>query len=228
MKGTYIMKKITKILSAIVACSAAISMAAVSASAFKLDKDLKTGWSVSITVPGEEFEEADEDSVFTLTYEADKSLAEKDGHNYWCVKTMLNDTGWPFIDTLVGLELSEGKDSYPLDPEKTEIKFTIPAEDLENLKVAGMAFMGHGIKLGELTFSNDEKLSADAGSTDTAAAPAEETKTETTAAVDSASTASTTDAKGGSNPKTGVEDIAGLSLMILSAGVAVASSKKRK
>ncbi|MBR5091242.1 MAG: hypothetical protein IK093_17590, partial [Ruminiclostridium sp.] len=152
--------KITKILAAAAACSVAATMLAVSASAYDLNKDLKTGWSASITVPAEEFEDATPDSVWTLTFTADASLADSNGHNYWCVKPMINDTGWPFINTLVGPALSEGGDSYPVDPEATEIKFTIPAAELDHLKEAGMAFMGHGVTLGKLTFSDTDTLPA--------------------------------------------------------------------
>ena len=198
--------KLKKILAAAAAAAIAVSALAVNAVAYDLNKDLKIGWSVSTTVPAEEFEEA--------TFEADASLAEKDGHNYWCVKPMINDTGWPFIDTLVGPGLSEGKDSYPVEVGQTEMKFTIPAEELEHLQTAGMAFMGHGVTLGTLTFSNDETLPAPA-----AAEPAADAE----AAQETTTAAATT-----SNPATGVEDLAGLTMAALvSGGVAFLARKRR-
>ncbi len=209
--------KMTKILAASAAAAVAVSMFAVSTAAYDLNKDLKTGWSVSTTVPADEFEDTTTDTVWTLTYTIDDSLAEKDGHNYWCVKPMINDTGWPFISTLVGPTLSENKDTYVCAPGTTEIKFTIPAEELEHLQTAGMAFMGHGVTLGSLTYSNDETLPAPA-ETETVAAVED-----TTASDVAAATETKTD-----NPATGVDDLAGLTMAALvSAGVAVLSRKHR-
>lgn len=213
MERTNIMK-LRKILAAAAAAAVAVSTLAVSAFAYDINKDLKTGWSVSTTVPGEEFEGATPDSVFTITFTVDESLAEIEGHNYWCIKPMINDTGWPFIDTFVGRELSEGKDSYPVQPGETEMKFTIPAEELEHLQVAGMAFMGHGVTLGSITFSNSETLAP------AAAAPAAEVTT-------TAETTTTAAATTSSNPATGVEDLAGaVALMVASAGLAFAARKR--
>lgn len=210
--------KLRKILSAVAAAAVAVSALAVSAFAYDLNKDLKTGWSVSTTVPGEEFEGATPDSVFTITFTVDESLADVEGHNYWCIKPMINDTGWPFIDTFVGRELSDGKDSYPVQPGETEMKFTIPAEELEHIQVAGMAFMGHGVTLGSITFSNDETLAPAAAAVEETTPAAAETTT---------AEATTTSAKGG-NPSTGVEDFAGLGLVMLaSAGVMIVSAKRK-
>ena len=202
-----IIMSIRKILAAAAATAVAVSALAVSAAAYDLNKDLKTGWSVSTTVPGDEFEDATPDSVFTLTFTVDESLAEKEGHNYWCVKPMINDTGWPFISTLVGPALSEGGDSYPVEPGQTELKFMIPADELEHLQTAGMAFMGHGVTLGTLTFSNDETL-----------APA---------AVADAAPAVTT-AQNGGNPATGTGDIFGAAAVMLASAGVVAAARKRK
>lgn len=243
--------KLTKIIAVIAASAAAVTSLAVSVSAYDINKDLKTGWSVSTVIPGEEFEDADADSVFTITFEADASLAEKDGHNYWCIKPMLNDTGWPFIDSLVGPTLSDGKDSYVIAPEDTEIKFTIPAEKLEEIQVAGMAIMGHGIKLGTFSFSNSDTLTAaapaetTAAEETTAAAPAEtkaaetkaaetkatETKAETAAPaadVQADTTAAPAPAKSDKNPRTGVTDIVVYGALALISGGAAAASRKRK
>ncbi len=205
---------IKKILAAIAASAVAVSAFAVSAAAYDLNKDLKTGWSVSITVPGEEFEGATTDSVFTVTFTVDESLAEKEGHNYWCIKPMINDEGWPFIDTLVGPALSEGGDSYPVEPGQTELKFTIPAAELEHLQTAGMAFMGHGVTLGTITYSNDETL-----------APA---AAETTAAVVEDAAPAVTTAQAGGNPATGTADIfAAAAVMTVAAGTVIASRKRK-
>ncbi len=209
--------KLRKILASVAAAAVAVSAMAVSAFAYDLNKDLKTGWSVSTTVPGEEFEGATTSSVFTLTFTVDESLSDIEGHNYWCVKPMINDTGWPFINNLVGPALSEGGDSYPVEPGQTEIKFTIPAEELEHLQVAGMAFMGHGVTLGSLTFSDSETLAPAAAAEPAPAADA-------APAADTAA-ASTTAASG--NPATGVEDLGGALLgMFAAAGLAFASRKR--
>lgn len=86
-----------------------------------------------------------------------------DGQNYWCIKPMVNDAGWPFISTLNGAVLSEGGDSYALEMDSDSMSFTIPADQLELLQTAGMAVMGHGIELLEMTFS-DEPVAAPAES----------------------------------------------------------------
>lgn len=218
--------KFTKVIS-VAAAAACVSAFAVNACAYTLDKDLRTGWSANITVPGEEFEGATPDSVFTLTFTADASLADMEGHNYWCVKPMINDTGWPFIANLVGPTLSEGGDTYALTADMTEIKFTIPAEELEHVQVAGMAFMGHGIKLNELTFSNDETLAAapaaePAAAEETAAPAAEETAAPATGDVQAATVSS----KG--SPDTGIADVAAVAGVAVIAGGALLISRKRK
>ncbi len=150
--------KIRKVLSVIAAAAVAVATFAVSASAYELNKDLKTGWSISTTVPGSEFEGITEDSVITITYTADPSLADMPGHEYWVIKPMINDTGWPLIENIKGLEPSEDGSSYVVPVDGTEIKFCFPADQIEHIQIAGLAFMGHGITLGELTVSNDETL----------------------------------------------------------------------
>lgn len=144
------MKKIVSVVTS-VAAAAALSL---SASAYTIDFDLGFGWSANTTIPGSEFEAATPDTTITITYEVNKGLADMPNQDYWCLKPMINDAGWPFIDDL-GLELSEGKDSYPVDVDSTSVSFKIPAETLEHVQVAGMAFMGHGVKLLEMTLSND-------------------------------------------------------------------------
>ena len=210
--------KLRKLIASFAAAAAAVSVFALGASAYDINKDLKTHWNVSTTVPAEEFEGATSDSVFTLTLTVDESLKDMTAHDYWCVKTMINDTGWPFIDNLAGVTLSEGKDTYVVSPGMTEIKFTIPADVLETLQSTGMAFMGHGVTLGSLTFSNDETLPEPsepaAAADDTAPAAGN---------VDAA-----TDVSKGGNPPTGVEDLVGLTTAALISGCVMVLSRKRR
>ena len=191
--------KIRKVLSVIAAAAVAVATFAVSASAYELNKDLKTGWSISTTIPGSEFAEITEDSVITLTYTADPSLADMPGHEYWVIKPMVNDTGWPLVENIKGLEPSEDGSSYVVPVDGTEVKFCVPADTIEHIKIAGIAFMGHGVTLGELTISNDETLPE---------------------AVPEAP-------KGGSdNPSTGV-GLGGTMVLITSAGVILLSRKRK-
>ncbi len=214
MKGIIAMK-IRKILAALAATVVAVSAMAVSAFAVEINKDMKSHWTESTIIDAEtfasEFADATPDSVFTLTLEVDESLADKKGHEYWCVKTMVNDTGWPFIDNLIGVTLSEGKDTYVVNPGDTYIKFQIPADVLETLNQTGLAFMGHGVKLLELTCSNDETLPAPAADTAPAAGN-----------VDAA-----TDSSKGS-PDTGIADVAAVAGIAVLAGGAFIVAKKRK
>lgn len=214
MKGTIAMK-IRKILAALAATVVAVSAMAVSAFAVEINKDMKSHWTESTIIDAEtfssEFADATPDSVFTLTLEVDGSLADKKGHEYWCVKPMVNDTGWPFIDNLIGVTLSEGKDTYVVNPGDTYIKFQIPADVLETLNQTGLAFMGHGVKLLELTCSNDETLPAPAADTAPAAGN-----------VDAA-----TDSSKGS-PDTGIADVAAVAGIAVLAGGAFIVAKKRK
>ena len=212
MKGTIAMK-IRKILAALAATVVAVSAMAVSAFAVEINKDMKSHWTESTIIDAEtfssEFADATPDSVFTLALEVDGSLADKKGHEYWCVKPMINDTGWPFIDNLIGVTLSEGKDTYVVNPGDTYIKFQIPADVLETLNETGLAFMGHGVKLLDLTFSNDETL---------AAADPEPAAGNVDAATDSS--------KG--SPDTGIADVAAVAGIAVLAGGAFIVAKKRK
>ncbi len=211
------MKKFISVITA-AAAAAAISAAA---GAYSINKDLGFGWSTSVTIGAEEFADVTPDTTVTITYNVNESLADMDGQNYWCIKPMVNDAGWPFISTLNGAVLSEGGDSYTLEMDSSSISFTIPADQLELLQNAGMAIMGHGIELLEMTFS-DEPVAAPTDSTENAAdveTPAEdpaatETPAETTAP-----------AKG--NPDTGVSGIAAVSgAAIIAAGVLFATRRK--
>ena len=193
------MKKFVSVITA----AAAMTALSVSASAYTLDTDLGFGWSANKTIPAEEFENVTTDSTVTITYETNAALAAMPNQDYWCIKTMINDEGWPFIDDLIGPELSESKDSYSLDVESSSISFKIPAEALEHLQIAGMAIMGHGIKLLEMTVSND--------------APATPAADTTTDKIPSAA-----------NPDSGVESVAVVAGAAALALGAMIVTKKRK
>ena len=139
-----------KIIAAIAALGT-IAAVSAAAGAVTLDKDLGMGWSASITVAGDEFADLTTDSVVKVTFTVDQSLADMEGQDYWCIKPMVNDAGWPFLNTLNDAQLSEGGDSYTIQPEDTFIEFKFSADDIEWVQNAGLAFMGHGIVLEELT-----------------------------------------------------------------------------
>ena len=217
----------------------ATAILAASASAYDLNKDFKTGWSISTTVPGSEFEEVTENSVITITYTADPSIADMPGHDYWVIKPMINDTGWPLVAGISQLQPSEDGSSYVVPVDGTEIKFTLPAADIEHIQIAGLAFMGHGITVGTLTVSNDEPVPPAYTPSEEAPAdeaPAEETpaeeepvviapaEEETPAAGDV--DAATDDDK--TSPATGVEDITAVAgFAVLAAGAAVIARKRK-
>lgn len=195
--------------------TAAAAAAALSTSAFAYDmnKDLGKGWSASITVLGEEFADITAETPTTITITVDASLADVEGQNYWCVKPMLNSPdGWAFIDNISQLTLSEGKDSYVFDTDATEMTFTWPADQIDAIKEFGVAFMGHGITLGTMTFGEDGTLAVTApaeDTTDTAEAPVE------TAAGDK------------TNPTTGAEGVAAVAALAVTAmGAAVIAKRK--
>lgn len=192
----------------------ATALLAASVSAYDLNKDFKTGWSISTTIPGSEFEDVTETSVITITYTADASLADMEGHDYWVLKPMINDTGWPFLTGITQLELSEGKDTYVLPTDGTEIKFTLPAADIEHIQTAGLAFMGHGVTIGTLSVSNDEPVPPDF-------VPASEEAPAT------GDVAAATDGDKGS-PDTGIADVAAVAGLALVAGGAILVARKRK
>lgn len=181
------MKKIVSVITSAVAAAAALS---VTASAYAINTDLGFGWTQSIVVPAEEFADVTEDTTITITYKTNAALASMPGQEYWCIKPHRQDleAGWMFMDDWKGVTLSEGKDSYTVDVESNQIKFRLSADNttvngeevcgsLEAAKINGIAFMGHGVELLEMTFS-DEPLDApasgdgNAASTDGNAAPA--------------------------------------------------------
>lgn len=211
----------------------ATALLAASASAYDLNKDFKTGWSISTTVPGSEFEEVTETSVITITYTADPSIADMPGHDYWVIKPMINDTGWPLVAGISQLQPSEDGSSYVVPVDGTEIKFTLPAADIEHIQTAGLAFMGHGITVGTLTVSNEEEVPADyvpAEEAPAEEAPVDEAPAEE-APVDEAPAAGDVDAAADddkTSPATGVEDIAAAAgLAALAAGAAIIARKRK-
>lgn len=203
------MKKFVSIMTA----AAAVAAISVTAGAYSINKDLGFGWSTSVTIGAEEFADVTPDTTVTFTYNVNESLADMDGQNYWCIKPMVNDSGWPFISTLNGAVLSEGGDSYVIEMDSDSMSFTIPADQLELLQNAGMAVMGHGIELLEMTFSDAPA----------AEAPAEETPTEEETAAETP--AETAPAKG--NPDTGVSGIAAAAgAAIVAAGALLVTRRK--
>ena len=200
------MKKFISVITA----AAAVAAISATAGAYSINKDLGFGWSNSVTIGAEEFADVTPDTTVTITYNVNESLADMDGQDYWCIKPMVNDAGWPFISTLNGAVLSEGGDSYTLELDSDSMSFTIPADQLELLQNAGMAIMGHGIELLEMTFSDEPAPAEDSAAAETPA----ETPAETTAPT-----------KG--NPDTGVSGIAAVAgAAVIAAGVLFATRRK--
>lgn len=224
------MKKLISVITA----AAAVAAISATAGAYSINKDLGFGWSTSATIGAEEFANVTPDTTVTITYDINESLADMDGQNYWCIKPMVNDAGWPFISTLNGAVLSEDGDSYALEMDSDSMSFTIPADQLELLQTAGMAVMGHGIELLEMTFS-DEPVAAPSDSAENAETPTEEptaseTPAETVAPSDSAENAGTpaeTTAPTKGNPDTGVSGIAAVAgAAVIAAGVLFTTRRK--
>lgn len=214
------MKKFISVITA----AAAVAAISATAGAYSINKDLGFGWSNSVTISAEEFADVTPDTTVTITYNVNESLADMDGQNYWCIKPMVNDAGWPFISTLNGAVLSEGGDSYVIEMDSSSMSFTIPADQLELLQNAGMAVMGHGIELLEMTFS-DEPVAAPTDSADNVETPAEnEVPAEDSAA---AETPAETTAPAKGNPDTGVSGIAAVAgAAVIAAGVLFATRRK--
>ena len=205
--------KIRNLFTGIMAAVSAAAILAVGASAYDLNTDLGTFWSTSITVPSSEFAELTADSVVTVTFTTDDSLADMEGHSYWVIKPMVNDAGWPLITDISELTPSEDGSSYVVQPGDTSVSFTIPEDFVEPVQIAGVAFMGHGVTLGEITVSNDAAVEAPS-----------ETPAETPA--DTADTEATVPAKG--NPDTGVEGVATAAAVAVLGASAMVISRKRK
>lgn len=226
------MKKLISVITA----AAAVAAISATAGAYSINKDLGFGWSTSATIGAEEFANVTPDTTVTITYDINESLADMDGQNYWCIKPMVNDAGWPFISTLNGAVLSEGGDSYALEMDSDSMSFTIPADQLELLQTAGMAVMGHGIELLEMTFSDEPvaapaETAAPSDSAENAETPTEEpTVGETVAPSDSTENVETpaeTTAPTKGNPDTGVSGIAAVAgLAVIAAGVLFTTRRK--
>ncbi len=198
-----IIMKLTKIFAMAASALVATAVLALNASAYTLDKDLGIFWSANVTVPGSEFADITADSNINITFTVDQSLADVDGQAYWCFKPMINDSGWPFIDGITQLETSEDGSSYVIQPDMTEINFSIPAEDIEHVQLAGIAIIGHGITLDEMTITEG---AADAPAADTEAPAAGDDK---------------------ASPDTGVEGVAAVAgIAALSAGAMLISRKR--
>ena len=213
-----------KKLISVITVAAAVAAISATAGAYSINKDLGFGWSTSATIGAEEFANVTPDTTVTITYNVNESLADMDGQNYWCIKPMVNDAGWPFISTLNGAVLSEGGDSYTLEMDSDSMSFTIPADQLELLQTAGMAVMGHGIELLEMTFS-DEPVAAPSDSAENAETPSEdETPAEDSAPAETPAE-STAPTKG--NPDTGVSGIAAVAgAAVIAAGVLFTTRRK--
>lgn len=226
------MKKLISVITA----AAAVAAISATAGAYSINKDLGFGWSTSATIGAEEFANVTPDTTVTITYDINESLADMDGQNYWCIKPLVNDAGWPFISTLNGAVLSEGGDSYALEMDSDSMSFTIPADQLELLQTAGMAVMGHGIELLEMTFSDEPvaapaETAAPSDSAENAETPTEEpTVGETVAPSDSTENVETpaeTTAPTKGNPDTGVSGIAAVAgLAVIAAGVLFTTRRK--
>ena len=199
--------KIKNLFSGVIAAASAAAILTAGVSAYDLNKDMGMMWSASITVPSGEFAELAEKPYVTVTFTTDDSLADMDGHDYWVIKPMVNDSGWPLITGISELTPSEDGSSYSVNSGDTSVTFTIPADFTEAVQTAGIAFMGHGVTLGEITLSDEAPAAA--------------------VTVPSSSTNTAVDSKG--NPDTGIEDIAvsAVAVAALSAA-AVVISRKRK
>lgn len=220
------MKKFISVITA----AAAVAAISATAGAYSINKDLGFGWSTSVTIGAEEFADVTPDTTVTITYNVNESLADMEGQNYWCIKPMVNDAGWPFISTLNGAVLSEGGDSYTLEMDSDSMSFTIPADQLELLQNAGMAVMGHGIELLEMTFSDEPAAApaepaAPSDSAENAGTPAEdETPAEDSAP---AETPAETTAPTKGNPDTGVSGVAAVAgAAVIAAGVLFTTRRK--
>ena len=220
------MKKFVSVITA----AATVAAISATAGAYSINKDLGFGWSTSVTIGAEEFADVTPDTTVTITYNVNESLADMEGQNYWCIKPMVNDAGWPFISTLNGAVLSEGGDSYTLEMDSDSMSFTIPADQLELLQNAGMAVMGHGIELLEMTFSDEPAAApAEPAAPSDSAENAGTTAEDETPAEDSApaETPAETTAPTKGNPDTGVSGVAAVAgAAVIAAGVLFATRRK--
>ena len=221
--------KIRNLFTGIMAAVSAAAIITAGACAYDLNTDLGTFWSASITVPSSEFAELTTDSVVTVTFTTDDSLADMEGHNYWVIKPMVNDAGWPLITGISELTPSEDGSSYVVNPGDTSISFTVPADFVEPLQIAGIAFMGHGVALETITVSNDA-APVEAPAEDAPEAPVEDAPE---APVEDAPETPAEDlviapAPSKGNPDTGVEGVAAAAGVAVIGAAAMIISRKRK
>lgn len=207
--------KIRKFFSGVITAVTAAALLTAGASAYDLNKDLGIMWSGSVTVPSSEFEALGDKPYVTVTFTTDDSLADMEGHSYWVIKPMVNDSGWPLITGISELTPSEDGSAYAVNPGDTSITFTVPSDFVEAVQNAGVAFMGHGVTLESITLS-DVAPEAPA-----APAPAEPDAPAPSTPADNAPS------KG--SPDTGVESVAlSAAAAAALAGAVLAISKKKK
>ncbi len=224
--------KSLKVLAGVTAAAAAISAMAVGAFAYDINTDLMTGWSASVVIPASEFENVTEDTTITITYKTDDTLSGNEA--YWCIKPHRQDLEtWQFMADWKGVTLSDAGDSYSVDVDSSEIKFRLSADpvtingeevcgSLEAAKINGIAFMGHGLELLTMTFS-DEPLDDPA---DTNTDATDEDNVSDDADTQDTPTAGDCDSK--PNTNTGAESIAiAAGVAVIAAGAAVVSRKRK-
>lgn len=214
-----------KFLAAVAAAAVAATAITTSAFAYDLNKDLGKGWSASVTVGPEEFADLTADTTVTITFTTDDSLVGVDGQEYWCLKPLFNSpSGWSFIEG-IDLPLSEAADTYTAELGDTSMVFNFPADAIEEIKTEGIAFMGHGLMLETMTFS-DEPIAAEETVADEVVEEtvADEVTEEVTA--DAAEETPAADDK--ANPGTGVEGVGVVAALALAATAGVVVARKRK
>lgn len=229
----FIMKKFISIVTA----AAAAASLTVSAFAYDINTDLGFGWTATTVIPAEEFADVTADTTITITYKTNPALANLPGQEYWCIKPHRQDleAGWQFMDDWKGVTLSESKDSYSVDVESSQIKFRLSADpttvngeevcgSLEAAKINGIAFMGHGVELLEMSFS-DEPLDETAPSDDKTASDDKSASDDKTDSASTDKTDSTSTAP--ANPDSGVESVAAVAGAAALALGALIVTKKR-
>lgn len=209
--------KIRRFFSGVITAVTAAALLTAGASAYDLNKDMGIMWGANITVPSSEFAELGEKPYVTVTFTTDDSLADMEGHSYWVIKPMVNDSGWPLITGISELTPSEDGSAYAVNPGDTSVTFTVPSDFVEAVQNAGVAFMGHGVTLEAITLS-DVAPEAPAAP----AEPAEPTEPDAPSAP-----ADNAPAKG--NPDTGAEGIAvSAAAAAALAGAALVVSRKKR